>query len=240
MCWVMPPRSPAATVVLRIASRRLVLPWSTWPMTVTMGARETRRSLGSSPPRRCATLAASAAARFVLVLVLVGGARLGDLVAQVLGDQRAVSRSTTWLMVAKMPLLMSSRMMSAGFTPSSSASSLTVIVDGSSTAPRSLGSIVCDAARRERARTPRGLARAAGAAGAAPTPGHEAPPSSEVRAPRAGIAGPVGSAAGPPQIGGNGVLSACSRDACEASRSSRSVPRRGTRHGPAAGRCGRW
>ena len=39
MCWVMPPRSPAATSVVRIASRRLVLPWSTWPITVTMGAR---------------------------------------------------------------------------------------------------------------------------------------------------------------------------------------------------------
>src|SRR4029079_4028426 len=36
-----------------------------------------------------------------------------------------------------MPLLMSSRMMSAGLTPSSSASSLTVIVPGSSIAPRS-------------------------------------------------------------------------------------------------------
>ena len=39
MCWVMPPRSPAATSVVRIASSRLVLPWSTWPMTVTIGAR---------------------------------------------------------------------------------------------------------------------------------------------------------------------------------------------------------
>src|SRR4029077_15632609 len=45
-------------------------------------------------------------------------------------------------MVAKIPLLMSSRMMSAGFTPSSSASSLTVIVPGSSIAPRSRGSSV--------------------------------------------------------------------------------------------------
>ena len=29
MCWVMPPRSPAATSVERRASSRLVLPWST-------------------------------------------------------------------------------------------------------------------------------------------------------------------------------------------------------------------
>src|SRR4029077_3769675 len=46
-------------------------------------------------------------------------------------------------MVAKIPLLISSRMMSAGLTPSSSASSLTVIVPGSSIAPRSRGSSVC-------------------------------------------------------------------------------------------------
>src|SRR3954447_10843927 len=46
----------------------------------------------------------------------------------------------SWLMVAKIPLLISSRMMSAGFVPSRSASSLTVIVAGSSIAARSLGS----------------------------------------------------------------------------------------------------
>src|SRR5258706_2364414 len=46
----------------------------------------------------------------------------------------------SWLIVAKMPLLISSRMTSAGLTDSSSASSLTVIVAGSSTAPRSRGS----------------------------------------------------------------------------------------------------
>src|SRR6478672_3656278 len=45
-------------------------------------------------------------------------------------------------MVAKIPLLISSRMMSAGLTPSSSASSLTVMVPGSSIAPRSRGSSV--------------------------------------------------------------------------------------------------
>src|ERR1041385_2508596 len=44
------------------------------------------------------------------------------------------------LIVAKMPLLISSRMTSATLTPSSSPSSLTVIVAGSSTAPRADGS----------------------------------------------------------------------------------------------------
>ena len=39
MCWVMPPASPAATLVSRIASSSEVLPWSTWPMIVTTGGR---------------------------------------------------------------------------------------------------------------------------------------------------------------------------------------------------------
>ena len=46
MCWVIPPNSPATTSVLRIASSSFVLPWSTWPMTVTTGERGT--SLDSS------------------------------------------------------------------------------------------------------------------------------------------------------------------------------------------------
>ena len=37
MCWVIPPASPAATSVSRIASSSEVLPWSTWPMIVTTG-----------------------------------------------------------------------------------------------------------------------------------------------------------------------------------------------------------
>ena len=39
MCWVMPPASPATTLALRIWSSSLVLPWSTWPITVMTGAR---------------------------------------------------------------------------------------------------------------------------------------------------------------------------------------------------------
>ncbi len=48
MCWVMPPASPAATSVSRIASSSEVLPWSTWPMIVTTGGRSTRSSSASS------------------------------------------------------------------------------------------------------------------------------------------------------------------------------------------------
>ena len=48
MCWVIPPASPAATSVSRIASSSEVLPWSTWPMIVTTGARSTSSSSASS------------------------------------------------------------------------------------------------------------------------------------------------------------------------------------------------
>ena len=44
MCWVMPPASRSAMRVSRMASSSVVLPWSTWPMTVTTGARGTRSS----------------------------------------------------------------------------------------------------------------------------------------------------------------------------------------------------
>ena len=44
MCWVMPPASPPATLALRMASSSDVLPWSTWPMIVTTGARGSRSS----------------------------------------------------------------------------------------------------------------------------------------------------------------------------------------------------
>ena len=57
MCWVIPPASPAATVVLRMASSSEVLPWSTWPMTVTTGARGTRSSGfdSTSPTLNCSS-----------------------------------------------------------------------------------------------------------------------------------------------------------------------------------------
>ena len=46
MCCVMPPASPAATFALRMRSSREVLPWSTWPMTTTTGARGDEFVLG--------------------------------------------------------------------------------------------------------------------------------------------------------------------------------------------------
>ncbi len=48
MCWVMPPASPPVTLVLRMASSKEVLPWSTWPMMVTTGGRGLRLSGASA------------------------------------------------------------------------------------------------------------------------------------------------------------------------------------------------
>ena len=48
MAWVMPPASPLVTLVLRMASRMEVLPWSTWPITTTTGGRSTRSAALSS------------------------------------------------------------------------------------------------------------------------------------------------------------------------------------------------
>ena len=38
MCWVIPPCSPETTFVSLIESNKDVFPWSTWPITVTIGA----------------------------------------------------------------------------------------------------------------------------------------------------------------------------------------------------------
>src|SRR3712207_4587336 len=59
MCCVMPPASPAATCVSRIASSSEVLPWSTWPMIVTTGGRSTSTSGSSSKVGSAATSSAA-------------------------------------------------------------------------------------------------------------------------------------------------------------------------------------
>ena len=48
MCWVMPPASPATTLASRMRSSSVVLPWSTWPMTVMTGGRGSQVASSSS------------------------------------------------------------------------------------------------------------------------------------------------------------------------------------------------
>ena len=50
MTWVIPPASPEATLVLRMASSSEVLPWSTCPSTATTGGRGT--SVPGAAPER--------------------------------------------------------------------------------------------------------------------------------------------------------------------------------------------
>ena len=50
MCWVMPPNSASVTFDERMASSSDVLPWSTWPMMVTTGARGTCGLAAASAP----------------------------------------------------------------------------------------------------------------------------------------------------------------------------------------------
>ena len=84
MCWVMPPASVSTTADSRIASRRVVLPWSTWPMIVTTGGR----SLSSSAESSKVTSSASSSAAWLdrdLTLELAAD-QLDGLVAQRLRD----------------------------------------------------------------------------------------------------------------------------------------------------------
>ena len=60
MCWVMPPASPETTLVLRMASRSEVLPWSTWPMMVTTGGRGSMVSSTSGVSKRPSSTSDSA------------------------------------------------------------------------------------------------------------------------------------------------------------------------------------
>ena len=113
MCWVMPPASPAATLVLRIASSSDVLPWSTWPMTVTTGGRGS--SFDSS----------SATSRDVLLDL---EARLLDRVAELAGEERGGVGVDQLVDVSpSCPGLHQLRMRSAALTPMRCDSSETVI-----------------------------------------------------------------------------------------------------------------
>ena len=104
MCCVMPPASPSATFSLRIASRRDVLPWSTWPMTVTTGARGTR-----TPPDVSVAFVSAASAAFSIAVCWreSSSSSSNETTAASTPNSLAISIasfcSTGWLIVAKMP-----------------------------------------------------------------------------------------------------------------------------------------
>ena len=86
MCWVIPPASPAATSVVRIASSSEVLPWSTWPITVTTGGRRTRSA--SSSVKVGLVVELLTGVDDLDLLVELAGQDLDGLVGQGLGQRR--------------------------------------------------------------------------------------------------------------------------------------------------------
>ena len=96
ICCVMPPASPAVMLDLRMTSSSVVLPWSTWPMIVTTGARCCRSS----------SLSSASSSTFFLVEVLTRPAprsrrssrKRKPFLAQI---SRATGSSMDWLMLAK-------------------------------------------------------------------------------------------------------------------------------------------
>ena len=80
MCCVMPPASPATTFASRMRSSSVVLPWSTWPITVTIGGRGTSSASSS-------LFLVVAEHRLELELLLLAGLDEQDLGAERLGDE---------------------------------------------------------------------------------------------------------------------------------------------------------
>ena len=79
MCWVMPPASPATTLAWRMRSSSVVLPWSTWPMTVMTG--------GARLEQRLVVVVVVVEQRLQLELLLLAGLDEQDLGAELGGEQ---------------------------------------------------------------------------------------------------------------------------------------------------------
>ena len=112
MCWVMPPASPAATSVSRMASSSEVLPWSTWPMIVTTGGRSIRSSSASSKTGSTSTSSAACT-----ISICLSNSSASTSIA---------SSESVWVSVAISPSVISFLITSGTATPRYSATSLTV------------------------------------------------------------------------------------------------------------------
>ena len=119
----MPPASPAVILVLRKKSRIEVLPWSTWPMMVTMGGRFLRRSSGSSTGASGSLMTSSTLWK-PLSLSRFSRSKVKPWISQILA---AISGSSGWLGAGKTPILIRSAMMLNGLSPRRAASSGTRI-----------------------------------------------------------------------------------------------------------------
>ncbi len=115
----MPPASPETTFALRIASSSEVLPWSTWPMIVTIGGRDCRSSaLSSTVSITCSTSASETrTARWPNSSMI----------------SSAVSASMVWFMLTSMPIFIRAFTTSAARSAMRFASSDTTMVSGNCT-----------------------------------------------------------------------------------------------------------
>ncbi len=117
MCWVMPPASPATTLAWRMASSSEVLPWSTWPMIVTIGGRGTDAPSSSGRSNRPSSTSESATR---LTVWPISSA-----------ISSAVSASSTSVSVTMRPWRIRSLMTSTARSDMRAASSWMVIASGS-------------------------------------------------------------------------------------------------------------
>src|SRR5579872_4971763 len=115
----MPPASPETTSVERSASSNDVLPWSTWPITVTTGGRGRSVSGASASPTRPTSTSASETRR--------------TLWPNSVTTSSAVSASMFWVMVAITPMSKSFLTTLAPCSAMRLASSCTVMVSGITT-----------------------------------------------------------------------------------------------------------
>ena len=113
MCCVMPPASPAATSVSRMASSSDVFPWSTWPMMVITGGRSISSSSVSSKAGSSST---SSAAEWIVTFLSNASA-----------STSMASSESVCVSVAISPSSMSFLMTSGAESLSDSATSLTVL-----------------------------------------------------------------------------------------------------------------
>lgn len=116
----MPPASLAVTFAWRMVSSREVLPWSTWPITTTTGALETRFSSSSSLSS-------------IIRSSMVTTTSFSTFAWNSIATSDAVSKSITSLTVTMVPIINSFLMTSAAVAFRRSANSLTAISSGMDT-----------------------------------------------------------------------------------------------------------
>ena len=117
MCWVMPPASFAVTFVSRMASRRDVFPWSTWPMTQITGGLGTMSFSSSSSSFKSSSM----------TLIFFS---FSQSTSYSMAISSAFSKSISWLMVTMVPCKNSFFTMADGWSFILSASSLMVMTSG--------------------------------------------------------------------------------------------------------------